>query len=485
MKKNNDMNVKKIFGSILIAILGGMIAVFVYTFLFEKPEIKSDSISSNQELVKFTNLPGDFEGENLDFTFAAERTVHAVVHVKTVTEQTNQMARNPLYEFFYGDQYRRNPQPMLGFGSGVIISTDGYIVTNNHVVDNSDEVEVVLNDKRTFEATIVGSDPSTDLALLKIEAKDLIFVPYGNSDELRLGDWVLAVGNPFNLTSTVTAGIVSAKGRNLGILPDQYRIESFIQTDAALNRGNSGGALVNTKGELVGINAAIISPNGGYAGNSFSIPVTIVKKVIEDLKEFGEVQRALLGITIQDVTDELVKEKKLSRIEGVYINGLRENGAAIEAGIEVGDIIISINSMKVNSTAELQEKIAKFRPKEKVKILIKRKGKTKHFDVVLRNMQGNTGIIRSTDLVLGAKYEELDKDIIDRHRISGGVKVVDVGDGPLMEMGLKNGYIITSINDKKVNEVDDIKNNLGGGRALYSIEGVQPNGTFFSYKFRN
>jgi len=485
MKKNNDMNVKKIFGSILIAILGGMIAVFVYTFLFEKPEIKSDSISSNQELVKFTNLPGDFEGENLDFTFAAERTVHAVVHVKTVTEQTNRMARNPLYEFFYGDQYRRNPQPMLGFGSGVIISTDGYIVTNNHVVDNSDEVEVVLNDKRTFEAKIVGSDPSTDLALLKIEAKDLVFVPYGNSDELRLGDWVLAVGNPFNLTSTVTAGIVSAKGRNLGILPDQYRIESFIQTDAALNRGNSGGALVNTKGELVGINAAIISPNGGYAGNSFSIPVTIVKKVIEDLKEFGEVQRALLGITIQDVTDELVKEKKLSRIEGVYINGLRENGAAIEAGIEVGDIIISINSMKVNSTAELQEKIAKFRPKEKVKILIKRKGKTKHFDVVLRNMQGNTGIIRSTDLVLGAKYEELDKDIIDRHRISGGVKVVDVGDGPLKELGLKNGYIITSINDKKVNEVDDIKNNLGGGRALYSIEGVQPNGTFFSYKFRN
>jgi len=478
------MNGKKIFGSILIAIIGGMIALFVYTFIFEKPEIKSDSGSANQELVKFTNLPGNFEGKNLDFTYAAERTVHAVVHVKTITERTRSV-RNPLYEFFYGDQYYRNPQPMLGFGSGVIISTDGYIVTNNHVVDNSDKVEVVLHDKRTFEATVIGSDPSTDLALLKIKAKDLVFVHYGNSDELRLGDWVLAVGNPFNLTSTVTAGIVSAKGRNLGILPDQYRIESFIQTDAALNRGNSGGALVNTKGELVGINAAIISPNGGYAGNSFSIPVTIVKKVIEDLKEFGEVQRAILGITIQDVTDELVKEMKLDKIEGVYINGLRENGAAIEVGIEVGDVIISINAVKVNSTAELQEMIAKFRPKEKVKITIKRKSKTKHFDVVLRNMQGNTGIIRSTDLVLGAKYEELDKDIIDRYRISGGVKVVDVGDGPLMELGLKNGYIITSINDQKVNEVDDIKNNLGGGRALYSIEGVQPNGTFFSYKFRN
>lgn len=479
------MNGKRIFGSILIAIVGGMIALFAYILLFEKPEIKSDNGFTNQELVKFTNLPANFEGKNLDFTYAAERTVHAVVHVKTVTEQTRHL-RNPLYEFFYGDQYYRNPQPMLGFGSGVITSSDGYIITNNHVIENSDEIEVVLNDKRTFEAVVVGADPSTDLALLKIKAKDLIFVPYGNSDELRLGEWVLAVGNPFNLTSTVTAGIVSAKGRNLGILPDdEFRIESFIQTDAALNRGNSGGALVNTKGELVGINAAIISPNGGYAGNSFAIPVTIVKKVIEDLKEFGEVQRAILGVTIQDVTDELVKEKKLDKIEGVYINGLRENGAAIEAGIEVGDIIISINALKVNSTAELQEKIAKFRPKEKVKIIIKRKGKTKQFDVVLRNMQGNTGIIRSADLVLGAKFEELDKDVIDRYRISGGVKIVDVGDGPLKELGLRKGYIITGINDKKVDKVDDIKNNLGGGRALYSIEGVQPNGTFFSYKFRN
>ncbi len=479
------MNGKRIFGSILIAIVGGMIALFAYILLFEKPEIKSDNGFTNRELVKFTNLPANFEGKNLDFTYAAERTVHAVVHVKTVTEQTRHL-RNPLYEFFYGDQYYRNPQPMLGFGSGVITSSDGYIITNNHVIENSDEIEVVLNDKRTFEAVVVGADPSTDLALLKIKAKDLIFVPYGNSDELRLGEWVLAVGNPFNLTSTVTAGIVSAKGRNLGILPDdEFRIESFIQTDAALNRGNSGGALVNTKGELVGINAAIISPNGGYAGNSFAIPVTIVKKVIEDLKEFGEVQRAILGVTIQDVTDELVKEKKLDKIEGVYINGLRENGAAIEAGIEVGDIIISINALKVNSTAELQEKIAKFRPKEKVKIIIKRKGKTKQFDVVLRNMQGNTGIIRSADLVLGAKFEELDKDVIDRYRISGGVKIVDVGNGPLKELGLRKGYIITGINDKKVDKVDDIKNNLGGGRALYSIEGVQPNGTFFSYKFRN
>ncbi len=478
------MNGKKIFSSVLLAVVGGMIALFVYSLIFEKPEIKSDNSSANKELVKFTNLPANFEGENLSFTFAAERTVHAVVHVKTITERTRNV-RNPLYEFFYGDQYNRNPQPMRGFGSGVIISTDGYIVTNNHVIENSDEVEVVLNDKRTFEATVIGSDPSTDLALLKIKAKDLIFVPYGNSDELRLGDWVLAVGNPFNLTSTVTAGIVSAKGRNLNILPDQFRIESFIQTDAALNRGNSGGALVNTKGELVGINAAIISPNGGYAGNSFSIPVTIVKKVIEDLKEFGEVQRAILGITIQDVTDELVKEEKLEKIEGVYINGLRENGAAIDAGIEVGDIIISINGLKVNSTSELQEKIAKFRPKEKVKIIIKRKGKTKQFDIVLRNMQGNTNIIRSTDLVLGAKFEELEKNVIDRYSISGGVKIVDVGDGPLKELGLRKGYIITKINNKIVDKVDDIKNNLGGGRALYSIEGVQPNGTFFSYEFRN
>lgn len=478
------MKGKRIFGSVLIAIIGGMIALFAYSLIIGKPEIKSDTDTVSSEFVSFNNLPGDFKSETLNFNYAAEHTVRAVVHVKTITERRSHN-QNPLYEFFYGDQYQRRLQPLLGFGSGVIISPDGYIVTNNHVIENSDEVEVVLNDKRTFKARVVGADPSTDLALLKIKAENLTFVPYGNSDDLRLGDWVLAIGNPFNLTSTVTAGIVSAKGRNLRILPGQYRIESYIQTDAALNRGNSGGALVNTRGELVGINSAIISPTGGYAGNSFAIPVTIVKKFVEDIKEFGEVQRAVLGVIIQDVTDKLTKEHNLKKIEGVFINGLRENGAAIEAGIKVGDVIISINGVEVNSTAELQEEITKFRPKDKVEVIIKRKGKTKQFDIILRNMQGNTSIIRSTDLILGAKFEELTKDVKDKYRISDGVKIVKVGDGLLKELGLRKGYIITRINDKRVDSVTDLKNNLGSERAIYSIEGVQPNGTFFSYKFRD
>lgn len=478
------MKGKGIFGSLLLAMIGGMIALFAYSLIIGRPEIKSDMDSVSTEFVRFDNLPGGFKDETVNFNFAAEHTVHAVVHVKTITERRSHY-QNPLYEFFYGDQNRRSLQPMLGFGSGVIVSPDGFIVTNNHVIENSDEVEIVLNDKRTFKARVVGTDPSTDLALLKIKAKNLTFVPYGNSDDLRLGDWVLAIGNPFNLTSTVTAGIVSAKGRNLGILPGQYRIESYIQTDAALNRGNSGGALVNIRGELVGINAAIISPNGGYAGNSFAIPVTIVKKFVEDIKEFGEVQRAILGVEIQDVTDKLSKEHNLQKIEGVYINGLRENGAAIEAGIEVGDVIISINGVEVNSMAELQEEIAKFRPKDKVEVMIKRKGKTKQFDIILRNMQGNTSIVRSTDIVLGAKFEELTKDVKDKYGISDGVKIVKVGDGLLKELGLRKGYIITRINDKRVDNVTDLKNHLGSERALYSIEGVQSNGTFFSYKFKD
>lgn len=477
------MNNKRLFSSVLIAIAGGMIALFAYSLLFDNQENTETGNYDNTGLVKFANLPEDFDGENLDFTYAAERTVHAVVHVKTVTERSGRY-RNPLYEFFYGDRYQQNPQPLRGFGSGVIISADGYIVTNNHVVENSDEVEVTLNDKRTFNAEIIGTDPSTDLALLKIKASDLVYVKYGNSDELKLGDWVLAVGNPFNLTSTVTAGIVSAKGRNLGILPDRYRIESFIQTDAALNRGNSGGALVNPKGELMGINAAIISPNGGYAGNSFSIPVNIVKKVVEDLREFGEVQRAILGVTIQDVTDELADEEGLDKLEGVYISGVSENGAAKEAGIKAGDVIMSVNGLKVNSTAELQEEVAKFRPKDKVEVVISRNGKIKDYNVVLRNLQGNTNIVRSTDLVLGAQFEELDKNDLEKYRISGGVRIVDIGDGILKDLGLEKGYVITNINDKKIDEVNDIKNNLGGGRPLYSIEGVQPNGTLFSYELR-
>jgi serine protease Do len=297
----------------LLAFVGAFMALFIYTRFFEKPE---STASANVSDSSITPLPGMFtnfpmQQNAVDFTFAAEQTVHAVVHVKTKSTVSYGGSSNPLFEFFYGEQQRPQSREVRGYGSGVIITNDGYIITNNHVIDRADQVEVTLNDRRTFDADIVGRDPSTDIALLKIKEKvnNLPWIRYGDSDDLKLGEWVLAVGNPFNLTSTVTAGIVSARGRSLGLLDDQYRIESFIQTDAALNMGNSGGALVNTRAELVGITTAIISPSGAYAGNSFAVPVTIVRKVVEDLREFGAVQRAIIGVNISDVTAEVAKRR--------------------------------------------------------------------------------------------------------------------------------------------------------------------------------
>ena len=262
-----------------------------------------------------------------------------------------------------------------GYGSGVIISADGYIITNNHVIEDAESVDVTLNDKRTFTAQVIGRDPSTDIALLKIKADNLPFIKYGDSDQLKLGEWVLAVGNPFNLTSTVTAGIVSAKGRNLGLIEGDYRIESFIQTDAALNMGNSGGALVNTKGLLVGITSAIFSPSGAYAGNSFAIPVSIVKKVVDDLKEFGEVQRAIIGVNIRDVNSDDAEKQNLGAVKGVLITGIVPDGSAEEAGLKENDVIVKFDGVDVNSTSELQEQVGKHRPGDKATVTYLRKGK--------------------------------------------------------------------------------------------------------------
>ena len=477
------MNGKKILGTIFTAILGGLIAVFVFSLFINEPEGLTAVTPNDTPFVKFTNLPANYNADQFNFTYAAENTVHAVVHVKTLTERRF-YSRNPLYEWFYGEPDRRRAEPLLGFGSGVIISSDGYIVTNHHVIEDSDQIEVTLNDKRSFKVKLVGLDPSTDIALLKVDEKNLPYIRFGNSDELRLGEWVLAVGNPFNLTSTVTAGIVSAKGRNLGILSDRYKVESFIQTDAALNRGNSGGALVNIKGELVGINSAIISPTGGYAGNSFAIPVNIVKKVIDDLKEFGTVQRAILGVEITDVTDELAKEFDLDKIEGVYIANVTEGGAAENSGLKTGDVILAINGVNMNSGSELTENLSKYRPNDKVKILIKRGNKRKQFEVVLRNMEGTTNVVRPDELILGGKFVELTDKDKTRFGIDYGVKITELGEGKLKDLGLGRGVIITSINKNEIKRIGDIRNSLGSGKSLNSIEGVQPNGTLFSYEFK-
>ena len=318
-----------------------------------------------------------------------------------------------------------------------------------------------------------------------LDAKDLFYIPYGNSDELMVGEWVLAVGNPFTITSTVTAGIVSAKGKNLGIIQDRYRIESFIQTDAAVNRGNSGGALVNTRGELVGINTAIISPSGAYAGISFAIPVSIVKKVIADLIEFGVVQRAILGVSIQEINAELVKEKNIKVIEGVYVSELREGGAAKDAGILVGDIILEVDGVKVNSPSELTEQINRYRPGDKVNVILKRNGKTKQFNVVLRNLQGDTKFVKSEsyDTILGAKIVEVDSEDKKTLGIKYGVKVVELTAGKLRAEGVKEGFIITQINNKPVYSVEDLKKIIDNTKGGVYIKGVYPNGVTAYYAF--
>ncbi|HEY3390373.1 MAG TPA: trypsin-like peptidase domain-containing protein, partial [Prolixibacteraceae bacterium] len=357
--------------------------------------------------------PASPQAQLPDLTQAAEKSVHAVVHITTkVKAPSFSGSDNPLYDFFFGPKglnpqqrgYNQEPEYSMGAGSGVIIDSEGYIVTNNHVIEDADNIEVILNDNRKFTAKVIGRDPDTDIALVKINAKDLPYLAWGNSEALKLGEWVLAVGNPFNLTSTVTAGIVSAKSRSIGIMSGKMALESFIQTDAAVNPGNSGGALVNASGELIGINAAIASRTGSYSGYSFAVPASIAKKVVGDLKQFGGVQRALLGVEIITVDDSLAKTKKLGKIEGVYVGRTTPDGAAHQAGIKEADVIMAINGTPVNTSSQLREQIAKYRPGDKVAIAVKRDGDLKQFNVVLRNTKGDTSIVKESFSVLGAEF---------------------------------------------------------------------------------
>lgn len=325
-------------------------------------------------------------GGNTDFTAAAESSVNAVVHVKT-TYSIRQVSTDPVLEFFFGRPLQQEQRVQQASGSGVIISEDGYIVTNNHVIDKARNIEVVLNDKRSYSATLVGTDPNTDIALLKIEENNLPWIAFGNSDSLQVGEWVLAVGNPFNLTSTVTAGIVSAKARSINIINSDMKIESFIQTDAAVNPGNSGGALVNTRGELVGINTAIASQTGSYAGYSFAVPVTIVSKVVSDLKLYGTVQRGLMGVQIADISSELYNQKHLTTMQGVYVGNVIQGSAAAKAGLQVGDVIIAIDGKSIDGTAQLQETIGQHRPGDTIQVRYIRNGQTMQTILELQGMK--------------------------------------------------------------------------------------------------
>lgn len=470
-----------------MAVLGAVIALFAYTQIMERsPEVvrkDTSGINVGNAQAYLTSLQ---QQGQIDFTYAADLTVHAVVHVTTKSVVGSE-AQNPIMEFFYGREPSK-PREVRGFGSGVIISPDGYIVTNNHVIEDAETVSVTLNDKRTFTAEVVGRDPASDLALLKIKGENLPFIKYGDSDKLRLGEWVLAVGNPFNLTSTVTAGIVSAKGRSLGLNEGDYRIESFIQTDAALNMGNSGGALVDTNGNLVGITSAIISPSGAYAGNSFAIPVSIVSKVVEDLKEYGEVQRALIGVNITDVDYEAAEKMKLDAVKGILITNVVENGSAAGAGLKANDVIIDFNGHPVNSVGELQEQVSRYRPGDKATVTYIRNGKQNTTSLVLKNASGNTEIVKrdlNNDVVYGAVLEPLNTSDKKKYDVDYGVKVINPGDGKFSDIGMPKGFIILTINGKRVESPSDVKRYSNNETTLKSIGGIQPDGTILNYQFGN
>ncbi|MFO7853251.1 MAG: Do family serine endopeptidase [Bacteroidota bacterium] len=479
------MKGRKIAGIAAIAFLSALAALFVYTRFLEKPLITVGDKTEEQAEAQFTNVFTVPQEGLVDFSEVAENIVHTVVHVKTRTIQDYEY-QNPIMEFFYGERYSR-PREVRGYGSGVIVSSDGYIITNNHVIRGADEVDVTLNDNRTFHATIIGRDLSTDIAVLKIDTKNLPYVRYGDSDELKLGQWVVAIGNPFNLTSTVTAGIVSAKGRSLGILDSQYRIESFIQTDAALNVGNSGGALVNIAGELVGITTAIISPSGAYAGNSFAIPVNIVRKVVEDLKEYGEVQRAIIGVNIADVTSELAEEENIDEVKGVYITEIVPGGAADEAGLKSGDVIVSFNGIDTDTAAELQEQVSRKRPGDVVRLEVIRNGRKRTYELVLRNLAGGLDVVRAGEdsgMIYGVRLEPLTLAEKSEYRITNGMKVTRVQDGRFEDLGIREGYIIFEVNGQDINTYEEILEATRDGTELKSLKGLQSNGTYFSYQFR-
>jgi Do/DeqQ family serine protease len=475
------MKIKRFFGSLLLAVTAGIIAVLIYAALDEKEQTV---IVQETPRMQYVNLPSAPTAAPTDFIVAAEEAVHAVVHVYTQSMRESR-GGNPFYEFFYGER-QSEPRLVPGYGSGVILTSDGYIVTNNHVIDGSQEVVVTLNDRREFDAEIIGTDPSTDLAVIKIKENNLPFMRFGDSDQLRLGEWVLAVGNPYNLTSTVTAGIVSAKARNIGILDGaQLAIESFIQTDAAVNPGNSGGALVNTRGELVGINSAIASRTGAFTGYSFAIPVSLVSKVTRDLIEFGTVQRAILGVNIMDVTADNAKQNNIDIIEGVLVTGLRPEGAALDAGIEEGDVIIAINGVKVNSSSELQEQVSRYRPNDRISVTLRRKNKTMQKDIVLRNLQGGTGIVERDFLAdLGVTFEDVSTADKKELSIENGLRVADLESGKFRSSGMREGFIITQINNKKVNNVDDIRRIIEDSDGGIYVEGVYPDGLIAYYAIR-
>ena len=488
---------KLILGSaVMIAVSAGVAGLTAYSMM---PEKQSQNLSFEEVFPQSTHTRlaalDATQMQPVDLTKAAENSVHAVVHIKSTQESKTQTVtvRDPFYEFFgdmfgnRGGQQRQVQTPeRVGFGSGVIISSDGYIVTNNHVIDKADVISVKLNDGREFKGRIIGTDPSTDLALVKIEGEDLPTIPVGDSNQLKIGEWVLAVGNPFNMASTVTAGIVSAKARSLGVYNNG--VESFIQTDAAINQGNSGGALVNAQGELVGINSVLYSPTGAYSGYGFAIPTSIMTKVIADLKQYGTVQRAMLGIKgtpiddEQQLMDEKTKEqvKELGASEGVWVREIVEGGSA--AGVlQENDVIIGIDGKRVKNFAGLQEALAQHRPGDKVTVKILRDKKEKNVEMTLKNEQGTTKVVKDTGMeILGAAFREVPQETKQQLRLNGGLEVTGVTEGKMKEAGVRKGFIILKANGQSVKTVEQleeiVKQASRSTEPVLFLNGVFPSG---------
>jgi len=485
------MNKKFLFGMIASSFIGAMMALGGYQLVVEDQQTNIVSQVNSESPVNFTNYVFDSTNfvvpEGLNFVYAAKSATPAVVHIKTKYNAQRANGNNPMDQFFreyFGEQYEQQRAPGMGAGSGVIVTSDGYIATNNHVVEDADEIDVLLNDNRSFRAKVIGTDPDTDLALLKIDGENLPFTGFGDSENIQIGEWVLAIGNPFEFRSTVTAGIVSAKARNINILArggSNTRIEAFIQTDAAVNPGNSGGALVNLKGELVGINTAIASPTGAFAGYSFAVPATLVKKVIFDLKDFGAVHRPLLGIRISDVNAELAEAKDLNVLKGVYVASVGEASSAFDAGLEAEDVIIAIDGKKVTNTSQLQEQVAMNSPGDKIEVTYIRAGKTKTTIATLKNALNTTAVVKAETAksfkVEGAILAPVDNEVKQKLNIDEGLQIQDIASGKWKDAGIEKGFIVTKIDRQPIGSMQELTaalNNARGEGIL--IEGIYPNG---------
>ena len=443
--------------------------------------VNPDGSSSGQPAVYRTvNLTAD---NYPDFTYAAEHCIDAVVYVKVTAIQQGYTPNNMLEYFFgFGSPSQREA---VGSGSGVIIRQDGYIVTNNHVIAGANKIEVTLNDNKTYSATLLGTDPATDVALIKIDATGLPFIEMGDSDALRLGEWVLAIGSPYDLRQTITAGIVSAKGRSMPNTTGEFKIESFIQTDAAVNPGNSGGALVDKAGRLVGINTAIISQTGAYSGYSFAVPVNIVKRIAGDLMDFGSVRRALLGISMQNIDDKKAAELKLSSPKGVYIADVAKGSAAEAAGVKKGDVLTAIDGKTVTDGASVQEMVTRYHPGDKARLTVVRDGNQKELEVVFKGTVQENGTVDEDGAVayFGSKIRSASKELLDAYNLKAGVEVVSVGEGKLAQQGVPEGFIILYVNNQAVSKPQDVLDMTKKAKRTVLLEGVNRNGRVSYYGF--